>query len=130
MNFDDSLTQYAFLLMIALSVGGLAVALLYPMLTGSAEATRRARFISGKDRALPKPSLRQRLLAEDSKDTRRKQLQESLKQIEEREKQRKQKLTLRLMISQAGLDITPRLFYMVSLATGGLIAGAILIVGA
>ena len=130
MNFDDSLTQYAFLVMIALSVGGLAIALLYPLLSGSAEATRRARVISGKDRSLPKPGLRARLLAEDSKDTRRKQLQESLKQIEVREKQRKQKLTLRLMISQAGLDITPRLFYLVSLALGGLIAGAVLIVGA
>ena len=130
MNFDDSLTQYGFVLLIALSVGGLALALLYPMLAGSAEATRRARAISsGKDRAQPKPGLRQRLLAEDSKDTRRKQLQESLKQIEEREKQRKQKLTLRLLISQAGLDITPRLFYTLSLAVGGLIGGALLILG-
>ncbi|MBL8893782.1 MAG: type II secretion system F family protein [Rhizobiales bacterium] len=116
--------------MIALSVGGLALALLYPMLAGSAEATKRARAItSGKDRALPKPGLRARLLAEDPKDSRRKQLQESLKQIEEREKQRKQKLTLRLLINQAGLDITPRLFYTLSLAIGGLIAGALLILG-
>jgi len=130
MNFDDSLTQYAFLAMIALSVGGLAIALLFPLLSGSAEATRRARIVAGKDRALPKPGLRARLLAEDPKDNRRKQLQESLKQIEEREKQRKQKLTLRLLISQAGLDISTRLFYAVSLAIGGLIAGATLILGA
>ncbi len=83
MNFDNSLTQYAFLLMIALSVGGLALALLYPVLTGSAEAARRrARIVAGKDRTLPKPGLRARLLAEDPKDNRRKQLQESLKQIE------------------------------------------------
>jgi tight adherence protein B len=130
MNFDDSLTQYVFLLMIALSVGGLALALLYPMFSGSAEATRRARIVAGKDRTLPKQGLRARLLAEDPKDNRRKQLQESLKQIEEREKQRKQKLTLRLLISQAGLDITPRLFYIISLILGALIAGAIFILGA
>jgi len=130
MNFDESLTQYAFLLMIAVSVGGLALALLYPYLSGSAEAARRARIVAGKERTLQKPGLRARLLAEDPKDSRRKQLQESLKQIEEREKQRKRRLTLRLLISQAGLDITPRLFYLVSLATGALISGATLIIGA
>jgi tight adherence protein B len=130
MNLDESLTQYVFLLMIAVSVGGLALALFYPYFAGSADAVRRAKVLAGKDRSVQKLGLRARLLAEDPKDTRRKQLQESLKQIEEREKQRKQRLTLRLLISQAGLDITPRLFYLVSLATGGLIAGATFIVGA
>ncbi len=36
---------------------------------------------------------------------------------------------MRLLINQAGLDITPRLFYIVSLVVGSLIAGATLILG-
>jgi tight adherence protein B len=128
MNISDSLAQYAFLLLIALSAGGLALAILFPYLSGSAEAARRARVVTGKASA-EKVGLRARLLAEDPKDNRRKQLQESLRQIEEREKQRKRRVTLRVLISQAGLDITPRLFYLLSFAVGTLIAGATLILG-
>jgi tight adherence protein B len=68
---------------IALSVGGFLVGLLYPWLTGEAQAARRVQTISDKSaRRDSRPGLRARLMAE-SKDSRRKQIQESLKQLEE-----------------------------------------------
>ena len=62
-------------------------------------------------------SLRSRLM-EDPKDTRRKQIQESLNQLDEREKQRKKKLNLRTLIAQAGIDLSIRMFWMLSLVLG------------
>ena len=47
---------------------------------------------------------------DSQKDSRRKQVQESLKQIEERAKQRNKRLSLRMLIMQSGLDISHRAF--------------------
>ncbi|MGE3831088.1 MAG: type II secretion system F family protein, partial [Parvibaculaceae bacterium] len=73
--------------------------------------------------------LRARLLAEDPKDNRRKQLQESLNQIEEQEKQRKKRLTLRVLIAQSGLDLSPRMFYLFSIIFGLVLGAGIFIAG-
>lgn len=117
MFFGDDLIQLAFVFMVAVAVGGLAIAILMPYLVGE-EAQKRVRNIaeSGKT-GQPRQSFRSRFL-EDQKDSRRRQIQESLKQIEEREKQRRKKLTLRAMIAQAGLDMSMRTFWLVSLACG------------
>jgi tight adherence protein B len=127
--FGDQLPQIAFVVMIALFVAGLVLAIFYPYFSGSAEAARRIRAVSADARQPAKPTLKQRLMAEDPKDSRRRQLQESLKQIEEREKQRKKRLTLRLLIAQAGLDITPQMFWMAAIALGVVIALATLFAG-
>jgi len=60
---------------------------------------------------------------------RRKQLQESLSQVEERERQRRQKLTLRVLLMQAGLEVSPRAFYMFSAIVGLVIGFVVLVVG-
>jgi tight adherence protein B len=112
MEFGDDVKNLAFTFMVAIAVGGVALAVLFPMLNGSEAAKRVDQISTGKKD--PKMSLRARL-AEDGKDTRRRQIQDSLKQIEDQEKQRKKKLTLRAMISQAGLDISPRGFWMMSI---------------
>ncbi len=127
--FGDQLPQIAFVVMIAIFVTGLIIALLYPYFTGSAETSRRVRAIASNSKQPAKQGLRQRLMNEDPKDSRRKQLADSLKQIEVREKQRKKRLTLRLMIQQAGLEITVRMFWIASLAFGLVIALGALIAG-
>jgi tight adherence protein B len=66
-------------------------------------------------------SLRSRLM-EDPKDARRKQIQDSLNQLGEREKQRKKKLNLRTLIAQAGIDLSIRMFWLWSLITGVIMA--------
>ena len=129
MFFGDQLPQIVFVTMIAIFVGGLVIAILYPYFTGTAETSRRVRSIASNSKQPAKQSLRQRLMNEDPKDSRRKQLADSLKQIEEREKQRKKRLTLRLMIMQAGLDTTPRIFWLASIGLGLAIAFGALIAG-
>ena len=64
-----------------------------------------------------KQTLRSRLM-EDPKDTRRKQIQDSLNQVGEREKQRKKKLNLRTLIAQTGIDLSISMFWMLSLVLG------------
>ncbi len=125
MELSDEVIQVAFIAFIAIAVGAVALALLYPYFTGEARATKRVASVASKtgkttgDKKLG--NFRSRL-KEDSKDSRRRQVQESLKQLEEREKQRKKKITLRVLMLQAGLDLSPRNFYVASLIAGLAIA--------
>lgn len=125
----DGLRQLGFLAMVAVAVGGLLLAVLYPYFSGARHAEKRVKNLVSDAKAMPKQGLRARLMAEDPKDARRKQLQESLNQLEEREKQRRQKLTLRVLLSQAGLETSPRAFYMVALVIGIVIGLGALIAG-
>ncbi len=125
----DGLRQLGFLAMVAVAVGGLLLAVLYPYFSGARHAEKRVKNLVSDAKAMPKQGLRARLMAEDPKDARRKQLQESLNQLEEREKQRRQKLTLRVLLSQAGLETSPRAFYMVALVIGTVIGLGTLIAG-
>jgi tight adherence protein B len=129
MLFGMELEQIAFIFMIAVAVGGVMFAIMFPFMSDNANKKRvKAIAETGKTQAKP-AGFRARLLAEDPKDSRRKQLQESLSQIEEQEKQRKKRLTLRVLIMQAGLEMSPRLFYLFSIGLGLVLAGGIFIVG-
>jgi tight adherence protein B len=129
MLYGDQLPQIAFVAMIAIFVGGLIIAVLYAYFTGSASTSKRVRAIASNSKQPARPTLKQRLMNEDPKDSRRKQLQETLKQIEQREKQRKKRLTLRVLIMQAGLEIRPPMFWMSSIGLGLVIALVALIAG-
>jgi hypothetical protein len=88
----DFLTGYEDILLavfVAIAVGGLALGLLFPWLTGSAAVSKRIASVSdgSKGTAKAKGGFRARL-QEETKDVRRKQIQESLKQFETREKKR------------------------------------------
>ena len=89
MEFGGELSDLAFMFMVAIAVGGLALAILFPFLSGSA-ATKRVEQIAAGKREAKANSFRARF-AEDQKDTRRRQIQDSLKQIENEEKKRKKK---------------------------------------
>jgi tight adherence protein B len=112
MEFGPEVKNLAFTFMVAIAVGGVALAVLFPMLSGSEAAKRVNQISTGKKEA--RISLRSRL-AEDGKDSRRRQIQDSLKQIEDQEKQRKSKLTLRALIAQAGMEMSPRGFWLMSI---------------
>jgi len=63
--------------------------------------------------------------APDTSRDRRKQVQDTLKELEEKAKLKKKRLTLRRLIEQAGLQISVRSFYMMSIVAGaacGLVA--------
>lgn len=124
MELSDEVIQLAFIVFAAISVGAVALALLYPYFSGEAQASKRVSNVAAKSTGGAKKKgggLRARL-QEDSKDSRRRQVQDSLKQLEEREKQRKKRITLRILILQAGLDIAPRSFYLVSAIFGAGVA--------
>lgn len=127
--FAEQTGQLILIGVIALAVGGIALIFLYPYLTAEEKTARRLEAVSDKTKFAPKQSLRQRFFKEDPKDTRRRQLQESLKQLEEEEKKRKKKLTVRVMLTQAGLETTPRNFWLMSLLLGAIAGAAVYVFG-
>jgi tight adherence protein B len=120
MEFGGDLTDIAFMFTAAIAVGGIAIAVLYPMLVSN-KAGKRLEQISEGKRDTKTSSLRSRFV-EDQKDSRRRQIQDSLSQIEDEQKKRKKKVTLRVLIEQAGLDISPKLFWIMSLVCGAAFA--------
>jgi tight adherence protein B len=59
-------------------------------------------------------------LQEETKDVRRKQIQESLKQFESREKKRSNRPSVKTLLMRAGLDVSPRQFWVGSAMLGAL----------
>jgi tight adherence protein B len=105
---------------VAVAVGGMALAIFFPLFA-NAVASKRIQAVTSSTRMPARQSLRSRLM-EDPKDTRRKQIQDSLNQLGERERQRKKKLNLRTLIAQTGIDLSIRTFWMFSLILGVVMA--------
>jgi tight adherence protein B len=116
MEFGGDLAGLAFMFMVAVAVGGLALAVLFPFLSSDKSSKRVGQIADGK-KETKTSSFRSRF-TEDQKDTRRRQIQDSLKQVEDDAKRRKKKLTLRTLISQAGLEISTRTFWVMSVVSG------------
>lgn len=116
MNFGADTSDLALIVMVAVAVGGLMIALFFPMLAGSIVERRVEQISSGKKEGKSN-SFRSRF-QEDQKDARRRQIADSLKAIEDEQRQRKKKITLRTLIQQAGLDISTRTFWVMSLMCG------------
>ena len=118
MFFGDELSSTAFTVMVALAVGGMAIAILFPFFSNNNSANRVKAISTGKKTESFGSSIRSRL-AEDSKDTRRRQIQDSLKQVGKQEKElKKRRATLRVSLEQAGLDITVRSYWIASAILG------------
>jgi tight adherence protein B len=115
--FGGDLADLAFPVMVALAVGGLAIAIFLPMFSGDRTSSRVKSISADRNQKSQMAGFRARF-GEDSKDGRRRQIQDSLKQLEDREKERKKKLTLRTMIGQAGFDFSPKAFWLGSLLIG------------
>jgi tight adherence protein B len=65
----------------------------------------------------------------DNSDKRRKQVQDTLKDLEAKQKAQKKRIPLRTRIERAGLDIEPRMFYIASGVTGLLAFLLLLVAG-
>ena len=128
MFYGQDLTQLAFMGMVAAAVGGVLIALIFPMFSAGSASRRIKDIVDNKKGSSAKQNTLSRLI-DGQKDSRRKQIQESLKQFEEREKQRKKKLTLRTLIAQSGLDIQIRAFWIASFVTGAIFAFVPLVFG-
>jgi tight adherence protein B len=114
--------QIVVMMMAGLGVGGLIVAILFPYFSTPAVSSKRLGMVAGGvDRKKGSGSLMARL-GDNKKDARRKQIEESLKQLEEQEKERKKKLTLKVRLTRAGLKVNEKQFYAYSLIFGVFLA--------
>ncbi len=107
--FDDNMTQMAVLVMVALAAGGVVYVMIYPYLTGEKKGDRRLKSVSKggvADRST-------RVSAIETGNARRKQVQETLKELESQQKA-KTTLTLRMRLERSGLNWSPQGYYIVS----------------
>ena len=98
----------------AVSVGGLAYVLIYPFLSGEKKAENRKKAFHRKE-------TRAKIPRGNEQDKRRKQLEDTLKRLEERNKGT-EKIDMALRLQQAGLAISPLIFFLFS-ALFGVVAG-------
>jgi len=110
--------------LVAVSVFLIALVLLSPILNPTDRLEKRLRKIAASSQA-PKETNRDAELAV----SRRKAVQESLKQLEISERQRK-RVTVRRLIAQAGLNISVTRFWLASVCIGLLCAGLLYLFGA
>jgi tight adherence protein B len=104
-----NLSLLAAIVLAAVAAGGVAYVFLYPLLSGEAKAEKRQRALVGAV-----PSRRERNVGPIN---RRDQVAQSLKELEERQKQRN-KVTIESRIAHAGLKISKTKFLLFSAALG------------
>jgi tight adherence protein B len=107
--------------MAALAVAGVVFAIIFPYISGERTKDKRVQNVTeARNRRLNAPASG----AGDQASSRKKSVADSLKEIESRQKT-KEKLTIRLRLERAGLDMTPRDFYIASAIGGVVLFGAI-----
>lgn len=105
---DAGLLPLATALIAAIAIAAMAYAIMYPMISSDRAKERRLATVS--ETHTKKTSTRS---AADLAANRRKQITESLKDIENRQKA-KEKVSLRLRLERAGLDVEPRMYWIAS----------------
>ncbi len=102
--------------LIAVTIACLVFAIIYPYVSGDRQREKRVETVT---------SNRARKLgaAADAQNSRKRSVADSLKEMETRQKA-KEKVTMRLRLQRAGLNISPRDFYITSLISGILLFGA------
>jgi tight adherence protein B len=100
---------YGVFFMVALAIGGVAWVFVYPILSGERKAERRMASV-----ARAEPAMRPIRMAQKP---RREQIEGTLKELEERQKQKK-RAPLAVKLTQAGLDWSKRRFIMSAAALG------------
>jgi tight adherence protein B len=103
-------------LVAAVAIAATVYAVMYPYIAGDRQKDKRVASVS-ESRA-KKLSARS---AADLAASRKKQVAESLKDIESRQKA-KEKLTLRIRLEQAGLEIEPRTYWIASVVSAAVFA--------
>ena len=116
---SNDLLLVGLLLMAAVSIGAVVYLLVNPYLSGERRADKRIQGVTESKST----RLATRAQA-DAVQNRRRQVSETLLELEQREKAR-EKTTMRLRLQRAGLNISPRAFWVASMA-GGVLLGAVI----
>ena len=128
MEFLAEHQDVVLIVVVAVAVGGLAVGLLFPWLTGSAAASKRIARVADKANGKAGVGLRARL-SDEPKDARRKQIQESIKQFESRERKRSKRASVQTLLLRAGLEMSLRQFWIASTMLGALCGALVYLSG-
>jgi tight adherence protein B len=126
MGADEATRQLLFLATIALAAGGLVMLLLLLLFQRGKADARVKSLVDARPGASRSASGK---AADGSKEGRRKQVQESLRQVEARQADRRRRLTLPLLIAQSGLDLSIAKFWAISLGVGAIFAAIPLVFG-
>lgn len=118
-----SLGPMAVAVLATVAVGGVAYALLYPLITNEARADKRVKEIT-----VAEIEARRARKTPDAATSRRQQVEESLRKVEERQKSQKNP-PLSARIQQAGLDWSKRQFLIGSGVLGAVVGLVALIFG-
>jgi tight adherence protein B len=111
---EADLLSFGSAMLAALAVGGLAYAFFYPYFSGEREKDSRLKgVIEAKSR--------ETATVLEQVTSRRKSVVDSLKEMEHRHRAAK-KVSLRLRLERAGLSITPRIYWLLSVACGVMLA--------
>ena len=116
---SNDLLLAGLLLMAALSIGAVVYLLLNPYLSGERRTDKRIQGVTESKSA----RIATRAQA-DAAQNRRRQVTETLQELEQREKAR-EKISMRLRLQRAGLEISPRSFWVASML-GGILLGAVI----
>jgi len=103
------------LLLAAVSIGAIVYLLVNPYFSGERRTDKRIQGVTET-----RPRLGMGKAQADLTQNRKRQVAETLQELEEREKARA-KITLRLRLERAGLEITPRTFWLASIACGAMV---------
>ncbi len=122
--FSSTLSIVAVVFMGLLAVGGLVVAVFFPQISTKAKTNKRIGAISSGG---SKVRGNQSKADNTNNNQRRKQVQDTLKQLEQRQKDQKKRVPLSTRIEQAGLSMSVKAFWIISLIAG-LVVGAIVLV--
>lgn len=122
MLFGLDQQQLIFVLLVAVASGGAIFALALPLLSSTGSETRVKQVAARYKASEPAKKSAMGRLIDGQSNTRRRQVQETLRQIDERANQRKGGVSLRILINRSGLGLSVRKFWILS-AVVGLVMG-------
>ena len=122
---SGSTGPYLIAALISLTIAGAVFALLYPYISGDRQKDQRLKSVA---QTRPRKTGTGASTAGDAPTSRKKSVADTLKEIESRGKA-KEKVTLSIQLQRAGLDLTPRDFYL-SCAICGVLTGGAASIGA
>lgn len=115
---DAETMQMGLVLLAALSAAAIIYILAYPLISGEAKAEKRILDVTDS-----KTKRTGRNVQTEQVNNRRKQVADSLKELEAKQKQR-EKISMRTRLERAGLDITPQMFWIAS-GISGVVLGVV-----
>jgi tight adherence protein B len=108
---SSTLIIFAIAILAALCIGAIG----FVLVGGESKSQQRVARVTRAGNARLTPAADSDV---DNSEKRRKQMQETLKTLEDKQKEQKKRISLKTRIERAGLDIEPRIFYIASAVCG------------